>query len=48
LIEIIAYLGRKAFDENGNEKVEEDIIAECHESDKVKCCPVTGLFHAVE
>lgn len=42
------YLRAEAFDENGDQQVEQDIVAESHEGYEIECGPVTCLFHAVE
>lgn len=45
---INAYLRRKTFNENGNQKIEENIIAEGHQRYEVECSPVRGFLHTVE
>ena len=42
------YLGAEAFDEDGDQQIEQDIVAERHEGHEVERGPVTCLFHAVE
>lgn len=41
-------LGREALDEDGNEKIKQDVIPERHERHKVECRPGRSLLHAVE
>ena len=39
------YLVGESLDENGDKKVEEDVVPKRHQSDKVKSSPVTGSLH---
>ena len=42
------YLVRKPLHQDGNQQVEEDIVAEGHEGNKVEGCPVAGFPHPQE
>lgn len=44
----MTYLGRKAFDENGHQQIEEDVVAERHQRNEVESRPMTRLLHSVE
>lgn len=44
----ILYLRTETLHENGDQQIEENIITERHQRDEIQCCPVAGLFHAVE
>ena len=41
------YLGGESFDENGNEKVEENVISERHQGDEVERRPGRRARHSV-
>jgi len=43
----IAYLGREPFDEDSDKKVEEDVVAERHQSDEVQSRPGRRARHSV-
>lgn len=43
----ISYLCLEAFDQNGNKKVEEHVIAKGHQGHKVECCPRGRRCHPV-
>lgn len=40
------YLVGESLHQNGHQKVEEDVVAEGHESDEIQRCPMVRLFHA--
>lgn len=42
------YLRTKAFDQDGHQQVEQDVVAERHEGNEIQCGPVACLFHPVE
>ena len=42
----VTYLTGKTFDQDGDEQVEENVVPESHECDKVKRSPVAGSLHA--
>ena len=42
------YLVGESLNQNGDEKVEEDVVTERHQSHKVESSPVTGSLHPGE
>lgn len=42
------YLRGEALDQDGDEQVEEHVVAKGHEGHEVESCPVRRLLHAVE
>ena len=42
----VTYLTGKTFDQDGDEQVEQNVVPESHECDKVKRGPVAGSLHA--
>lgn len=45
---INAYLWRKAFNENGDQQIEENVIAKGHQRYEIECGPMRSFLHTVE
>ena len=44
----ISYLRAEALHQDGNQQVEQDIVAKRHQRDKIKGCPVARLLHTIK